>query len=472
MQKIPGTSTNVPEYAAERDVTPEISSRLAYDVIVIGAGSGGLAASIFLGQKKIQVLCIEPEPFPHERLGESLDWSAPPLLFALGLSQKQIINEQIGTNKRKIKIFPLGYPSWSAQPPDWIDHKRIGIDPQTLHVDRSRLDQRLFEIAQELGVTFVYDRVSTVEIRDDKVIACQTAKGQRFKAKWFIDTSGQARLFGRRFKIPKAECGRHKVCLWTYFKAEPYYNEGTTFFIDSAGDDYLSWVWDIPISSEAASVGYILPAEDLKSLRRQGKSVKQMLHDELKNYPRFNDLLADQPDFKVLTCSYRTYTSARASGENWLIAGEAASMPDPFTGNGVTAAYRQAREAANFIQDAFGQGRLSKRQQQVYNTNIRRMGHMFNYGIETMVYNWPVRWGLGLFAAQRAYAFPVWIMNAIYSKLEPQGRMSMAIFGCLMAITHVWFIGWDILGKVAYEIRSVGDDPALTGTNQTTRSGA
>ncbi len=50
------------------------------DVVVVGAGLAGLAITILLRKAGLTVLCVEPERFPHARVGESLDWSAPGLL--------------------------------------------------------------------------------------------------------------------------------------------------------------------------------------------------------------------------------------------------------------------------------------------------------------------------------------------------------------------------------------------------------
>ena len=55
------------------------------DVTVIGSGIAGMAASIHLAEAGLRVLCIEADPVDSDPVGESLDWSAPDLLKALGL---------------------------------------------------------------------------------------------------------------------------------------------------------------------------------------------------------------------------------------------------------------------------------------------------------------------------------------------------------------------------------------------------
>jgi menaquinone-9 beta-reductase len=67
------------------------------DVIVIGAGLAGNAASLQLARAGLNVTCIEPAEAIRQPVGESLDWSAPELLSALGLPMDHLISEQMAT---------------------------------------------------------------------------------------------------------------------------------------------------------------------------------------------------------------------------------------------------------------------------------------------------------------------------------------------------------------------------------------
>ena len=125
----------------------------------------------------------------------------------------------------------------------------------TLHVDRTALDSRLFDHARALGTEFIWERVTGVDAAGERVTGCSTASGRRVEARWYIDASGTARVLSRSIHIPVVPYGRQKVCLWTYFDTPPLY-DGTAFFIDNR-DDYLSWVWDIPISPTQTSVGFV-----------------------------------------------------------------------------------------------------------------------------------------------------------------------------------------------------------------------
>jgi len=451
-----------------------------WDAVVVGAGVAGLAAAIHLRRGGLSVVCIEPEPFPRPRVGESLDWSSPSLLRELGLSAEALIAGRAATLKSNIKVVSTDRPPFLGEPPDWWGRRPLGFEVETLHADRVEMDRRLFLLAQELGVDFVWDRVARVvaagapeaaeapeamvtsaaagaaKATADAIAAVETAGGRRFEASWFLDAAGRGgRLFARRFAIPKVDYGEKKVCLWIYL-ATPHDNPGTTFYVDSPAERYLSWIWEIPINPEVASVGCVLTAEFVKEQRRAGRSPREILRGRLALFPRFRPLLAGAAEVEVHSTAYQCHVHRSACGPNWLILGEAAALHDALTGNGVTAAFRHAREGAALVLAARSRGRLAAGQRRAYNRNLRRMGRMFNHGIERAVYDWPIRWGLGLMAAQLVYVSCAFTLNALYTKYPPRRWPGMLTFGLLLAGAWLWIEGWSLLGRIAWGVRSLG----------------
>jgi flavin-dependent dehydrogenase len=424
-----------------------------WDAVVMGAGPGGLAAAIHLSQGGLRVLCIEPDKFPHDRVGESLDWSSPGMLAELGISKEALIAEQVATYKKHIEIVSPDRPTYQAQPELWFRHAPLKFEVVTLQVNRRALDQHLFQTACKLGAEFLWDRVAKIESDGDRVTSVRTSGGQRIEARWFIDASGVgARRLTRKFKIPKNDYGKKKVCLWCHFET-PVRTEGTTFYANIVEDEYLSWIWEIPISPTVTSVGCVMSADLVKQQRHQGKETHKILWDALAAYTRFGRLLDEQRDAAIHAVSYQSYVYTNACGPNWLIVGEAASLPDPLTANGVTAALRHASEGAKFILEAQQRGSLSSHQRRIYNTNVQRMGHVFNHSIETSIYESSIRWGLGVMPAQKIYTAFSYVVNALYSKYRPQGWMSMLCFGLITKGVWAWMEGWALLGRLLCFLR-------------------
>ena len=429
------------------------------DVLVVGGGLAGMAACVFLREAGLRVLCVETREYPHQKVGESLDWSSPGLLGRLGLPMRSLIADEVATYKKNIVVCELGRPDWDARPPAGLRRSPLRFETVTLQVDREALDGRVYARAQELGAEFIWDRVAQVETQGDRVTGCVTASGQRMTARWYIDATGTQRLFARALDIAKTEYGRHKVALWTWFDT-PMGNEGTTFFVDNA-DRYLSWVWEIPITPQRSSVGFVLPAETMEARRRAGASVAEVLRAELGRFPRFQALLAAQPDAPVERTAFRPYVSDRVCGPNWLLAGEAASMPDPLTGNGVTSAIRHARYATAALVAA-GAGRAIPEARRIwYSSHVQRLGHSFNAHIENAVYQQPLRWGLGVPTATVVYTAFGFFMNALYARFDPQGPLGMACFRLFFLFSRLWIAAWTLLARVILLLRRAKPRPAV-----------
>jgi len=416
-----------------------------YDVAIIGAGVAGLAASVLLREAGLRVVCLDPRQYPQRKVGESLDWSSPGLLRRVGIDTDALLADGIATLKKKIVVCELGKTEWRAAPPPLIRRSPLRFETVTLHVDRTALDARLFEHASALGTDFVWERVTHVHQDEDRITACSTAAGQRIEARWFIDASGTARVLSRAMDIPVVSYGQQKVCLWTYFDTPPL-NDGTAFFVDN-GDRYLSWVWDIPISPLQTSVGFVLPAERVRDRRQAGDSVEAILRYELSRYPRFRSLLDPQARLAVESTSFQPYVTTRVCGANWFMVGEAASMPDPLTGNGVTSGIRHARHAADAIMAAGSGDRISERRSRRYTQHVFRLGHSFNAHIEDAVYRHPIRWGLGLPAATYIYTLFAFFMNAFHARFDPRGWLGMRIFDLLFLGARGWIAGWTMVAR-------------------------
>jgi flavin-dependent dehydrogenase len=429
-----------------------------YDVAVIGAGLAGLASCVLLRNEGLSVVCLDAEAYPHSKVGESLDWSSPGLLQRLGIGSDRLLADEIATYKKKIVVCELGRDEWMASPPPQIRRSPLRFETVTLHVDRTALDARLFERAQTLGTTFLWERVRKVESEGERITACTTASGRRVDARWYIDASGAARVFSRARGIPIRTYGRPKVCLWVYFDTPPLH-DGTVFFVDNR-DEYLSWVWDIPISPHRTSVGFVLPADTVRDRRRAGDSVATILREALARHTRFAALLERTPTLNVESASFQPYVTQTVCGANWLMAGEAASMPDPLTGNGVTSGMRHARHAVEAIRAAGPRGHLTSGQRRAYSRHVFRLGHAFNAHIENAVYRHPMRWGLGLKTATYVYTLFAFFMNALHARFDPRGRAAMAAFGLLFGAARMWITGWTLVARAALWCRRVAQGSA------------
>jgi flavin-dependent dehydrogenase len=427
-----------------RTDSESVENTAAIDVIVVGGGLSGLSTSVCLSKVGFRVLCLEPERNFEHIVGESLDWSAPELLKQLGLTMDDLVQREVSTFKRHVILKLPDNSATEYLPSPWLAEPPLNIELRTLHLDRTRLHRDLREIALNHGVSIIHDRVARVEHKHDRIIGIQTALGRQLSAKWFIDASGAASVFGRLFHLPFVEFGPRKVAMWTYFNVSET-QEGTTLYAMAEQRQYMNWIWEIPIRPGVISVGCVSPGSDIKRERAQGMTVKEIFRARLLNFTRFHALLREgdvpAPQVTAFTCR----VSKGVCGPNWIIVGEAASLPDPITGNGVTTALRHAAEASRLLEKFKNKDRLSLWARTVYNLRVFQMGKFFNSLIEKLAYQWPIRDRMGLLAAGDAYTIPAWSINQIYSRLRPDGMLSTLPFCIfLMLIRAVAWIFYNL----------------------------
>lgn len=419
-----------PNESQQSEITSTVFG--AVDVIVVGAGLAGKAAALQLAKAGLKVVCISPAESTRAPVGESLDWSAPELLKVLGLPMEYLLETQMATWKRHVTLQMRNGCSEHYVPMPWLGEPPLNIELKTLHLDRARVDAELLKRTVDAGVVLVHDRVVGIE-RLGKHISCvRTANGVSYSAARFIDASGiGASVFAREFKLRSIEYGPAKVAMWSYFSVtDPV--EGTTLYMDPSPTEYLDWIWEIPVNPQTVSVGVVSTGESIKSKRDRGLSVDEIYRQELAKFPRFEALLRQGAVGETDVTSFKCRVYLGVAGPNWLICGEAASMVDPITSNGVTAALRHSAEASSLILKYRSKQRIPLRARVCYSSRILQMAKFFNSGIEKIVYEPAVRNRIGLQKAGTVYTGPAWSMNVVYARLKPAGPLKTLLLNLVL----------------------------------------
>jgi menaquinone-9 beta-reductase len=416
------------------EIQPALTDGSSCDVVVLGAGMAGKAAALQLAKAGLKVICIAPAEATRPPVGESLDWSAPELLKNLGMPMDHLIDTHMATWKRHVTLCLRDGCSEHYVPTRWLGEPPLNIELRTLHLDRVRVDQALLNLTTETGVRLVPDSVVAVERAGQRITFVRTASGAKYSGAWFIDASGiGGSLFAREFDLPKIEHGPAKVALWKYFPvSDPV--QGTTLYMDPSPSEYLDWIWEIPVNPESVSVGVVTTGVLMKEKRNQGLTLDKIYEQQLEKFPRFASLLQSKAISGMNVTSFKCRVYQRTAGPNWLICGEAASMVDPITSNGVTAALRHAAEASSLILRFHPKGTLPLRTRICYSSRIVHMAKFFNSGIEKIVYEPPVRNRIGLRKAATVYTSPAWSMNVVYARLKPGGIFSTLLLNTLLGL--------------------------------------
>lgn len=420
------------------------------DAVVIGGGLSGIAACIHLARNGFRVICIEQRKEIRNLVGESLDWSAPELFANLGMPMEDLISKEAATWKRHITVATPDGARKEYLPGAWLAEQPWNVEVRTLHLDRDGTDAYLRETAQRLGITTLHDRVAEFAVLDEhnprtrRILGLRTVQGAFVRGSWFIDASGgDASLLGKRFELKSVAFGPRKVAIWSHLPTEEWV-EGTTLYMVPSPGEYMEWIWEIPIRPGVSSIGYIAPGSSVKAQRAAGLGTQDILLRQCRQFPRLQEIM-DQgtaPETSTTTFLCRSYEGV--CGTNWVIIGEAASQSDPITGNGVTAALRHAEEATVLIRRYRHRGTISMASRSVYNFRVLTVGLYFNSLIEKLFYQPILRDRLGFFSTARIYTVPAWLMNLLYTRMQPAGSLlrTLAITSMLNAIRLVTWLAF------------------------------
>jgi flavin-dependent dehydrogenase len=311
-----------------------------------------------------------------------------------------------------------------------------------LHLDRLQVHNRLQQSACTHGVVTLHERAVGFEIRDRRISAVETSAGHCIRASWIIDASGAAAsVLGKEFSLPFAAYGPHKVALWAYFPTEDWV-EATTLYMLSPVGEYMEWIWEIPVRPGVSSIGYIAPGSKVKLQRAHGLKNLDLLWKQMQKFARLSTLAKDAPPERVAVTSFLCRTYMGVCGPNWIIIGEAASQSDPITGNGVTAALRNAEKASALICRYRHRKIIPVLARTAYNLRVSGIGRYFNSLIEKLFYQPPLRARLGLFGTARAYTVPAWLTNLLYSRVRPRRLFGTVIF--CSALVTIRAVAWGL----------------------------
>ncbi len=326
------------------------------DVLVIGGGPSGATCSTLIAQQGYRVQLFEREKFPRYHIGESLIPETYWVLKRLNMLDKMKNSHFV----KKHSVQFVGSSGRLSEPFYFSEHKPHECS-QTWQVRRSEFDQMMLENAREHGVeAFEETRVLDVLFDGERAIGLRVAgpDGQQREvyAKVIIDASGQSALISNRFKLRVDDPELKKGALWTYFKGayrDTGRDEGATMVLSTA--ERKGWFWYIPLHDDIVSVGVVSDFHEL--FGDNTKDHATIYQEQLDACPAAKKRISqgEQVAGYFVARDY-TYRARQASGDGWVLVGDAYGFLDPLYSSGVLLALKSGQLAADTVCEALAEG--------------------------------------------------------------------------------------------------------------------
>lgn len=331
------------------------------DVIVIGGGPAGVTASTLVAQQGYSVKLLEREPTPQYRIGESLIPETYWTFKRLNMLEKLRSSHFV----KKHSVQFVNSSGKLSAPFNFFEHNPHECS-QTWQIRRSEFDAMMLQNAQEQGVDVAQGvRVLDVLFQNDRAIGVviKNAEGQREElfARVVVDASGQSSMILNKFKLREPDPELNKGAVWTYYEGayrdeEP--NAGATIVLSLKNSN--GWFWYIPLHDNIVSVGVVA---DFDYLFKERQDHATTFQEELINCPVVKERLAMGTQVaKVRATRDFTYRSKQATGNCWVLVGDALGFLDPLYSSGVLLALKSGELAADAIVEGLRKNDTSKEQ--------------------------------------------------------------------------------------------------------------
>jgi flavin-dependent dehydrogenase len=180
--------------------------------------------------------------------------------------------------------------------------------------------------------------------------ALDDGTARTWRARFVVDASGRDTVLATKFKSKKKNPDHNSTALFGHFRNARRLEGKREGNISICWFEH-GWFWFIPLADGTTSVGAVCWAYYLKA---RDKPLKDYFFDTIAMCPELHDRLKDATlvDDAVHATGNFAYSSTHATGDRYLMVGDAFTFIDPMFSSGVFLAMQSAFDGAQLVQTA------------------------------------------------------------------------------------------------------------------------
>lgn len=337
----------------------QTNNRKDYDVIIIGAGPAGCACALSLKDTGLRVALFDKQDFPRDKVcGDAI----PGRTF-------KVLGEIVPGYKDAFKQFPKKYLIRKTQlnyNGKMLQHSWVREAYTCARID---FDHFMFSLVKETQSADIFTGLTIKEIalKHDGVSVGDGINGHCYTAKVIIGADGAYSVVAKELTNRKMDRRHYVASVRAYYKNVLYTEDDKTeIFLHKKF--FPGYFWVFPLPGNLVNAGFGMLSSEVASKKL---NVKDAFYEFIRS-PALSKRFERAQQAGNLEGHGLPLGSRRVpiSGERFLLAGDAASLIDPISGDGIGNAVLSGKLAADQIVRSFGKNDFSAPEMAQYETTL------------------------------------------------------------------------------------------------------
>ena len=339
------------------------------DIVIIGAGPAGCSTSLFLAKNKIPHTIIDKAIFPRDKVcGDALSGKVVYVMKQLNPEMIDDYNNNsnqfmpswgvkfVAPNGKSIDIPFKSDVSKETHAPGFIS-KRIDFDASLFN----KLDKNY---ANVLDGTILLDVIKTNDAITIQ-LKNSTISFEIKNIKMLIGAEGDRSLVAKKLSAIKKDNDHYCAGIRAYYEGVTELHDQNFIELHFLEELLPGYFWIFPLPNGQANVGAGMLSSSVSAKK---VNLKEDMLRAIANNPKIKHRFANAKLVNNIQGWGLPLGSKKRviSGNNFLLTGDAASLIDPFTGEGIGNAMYSGMLAAAHIQNCITQNNFSAEFNQTY----------------------------------------------------------------------------------------------------------
>ena len=340
--------------------------------IIVGAGPGGLVCAIRLAQLGIPCKILEKETFPRDKIcGDALSGKVIEVM-------RKIMPDFTAEFSRQ----PSQLPCWgihfvapngnSLRVPFKLTYNPSVDLPVGFISKRIYFDHFLYKFAQKHSQIQLIEQATVKKLeRSTAGIDVKLTDNRTFQTNLVIGADGAHSQVSRQLADFQLEPKHYCAGLRVYYSGVQHLEPDNFIELHFLPDVLPGYFWIFPLPNGEANVGMGIRSD---VVRKKKINLKNLLRQIISSNPAFSKRFQQAKPMEDIQGFGLPMASKRRviSGDNFLLTGDAASLIDPFTGEGVGNAMYSGFLAAETAYQAIAQKDFSAGYLKQYDNSVYR----------------------------------------------------------------------------------------------------